>query len=714
MTIWVLILLSLVGYSTAWAQTTGFTYQGNLRNGGTAANGSYDFELLLFDAAAGGTQIGTTLQRSEVSVVNGTFSLHLDFGGQFPGANRFLEIRVRQTGGGALTPLLPRQQINSSPYSIKSMSAETAVNAENAVTASNALQLGGVAANQYVLTADPRMSDARPPTAGSGNYIQNQNAGPQSSSNFNISGDGAIGGSLNVGSGISSFSESNIAVFGNSPFGTAGQFDGRLHVFRDGNATADLQNSQFRIIGKTNPARQFYFGYDTTANAAVIQAADTLVGRPMSLNPIGGFVGIGTVNPNSNIHLKANAPQGFAIQMENTSTAKRLYIGNYGTTGGGNHWSGQDSANTSFLYAENPLIFTTPGGIMFSGSTAAEHMRIGTNGNVGIGVGTTTPYKLQVLSQNPNAFAAHVNTEGLAAGTSYGLVVSAGTDAVDSALQIRDQAGNPLMRVRGNGYVGIGTTNALNRLHVSSSTSGEFSARIDNSASGSGSNGLLINAGDASSNWPLYVQDRTGGSFLFGVRGNGTIQIGGGAADLTGKLSVNGNAQVAGNLVVTGTLQVHTDGTTANAGSVCYGDANYLKRCTSSIRFKKNVHDFHQGLSIVNRLRPVTYDWKSNDRLDLGLIAEEVAIVNPLLATYDGTGQVEGVRYDLLGVVLINAVKEQQTQIEQQSLENADLKATVNRQQAEINSQRLEIDSLRQAVCEINSHASVCKRAGSK
>jgi len=40
-------------------------------------------------------------------------------------------------------------------------------------TATNASQLGGVAANQYVLTGDARLSDARGPTAGSTNCIQN-------------------------------------------------------------------------------------------------------------------------------------------------------------------------------------------------------------------------------------------------------------------------------------------------------------------------------------------------------------------------------------------------------------------------------------------------------------------------------------------------------------------------------------------------------------
>ncbi len=63
------------------------------------------------------------------------------------------------------------------------------------MTATNAAQLGGVAASQYVITTDPRMTDARAPTAGSSNYFQNGTS-PQASSNFNIGGDGTIAGTL--------------------------------------------------------------------------------------------------------------------------------------------------------------------------------------------------------------------------------------------------------------------------------------------------------------------------------------------------------------------------------------------------------------------------------------------------------------------------------------------------------------------------------------
>ena len=163
------ILILVLGSSVIlFSQTTEFTYQGSLRDGASPASGNYDFEFLLFDAAAGGMQLGSTLARNAVAVTGGTFAVNLDFGANFPGANRFIEIRVRQTGGGAYTPLVPRQQVNSAPYSVKAVNADTAVNATNAT------MLGGL------------------PASG---YIQNTSS-PQAGSNFNVSGNGTVGGNL--------------------------------------------------------------------------------------------------------------------------------------------------------------------------------------------------------------------------------------------------------------------------------------------------------------------------------------------------------------------------------------------------------------------------------------------------------------------------------------------------------------------------------------
>lgn len=89
-----------------FSQTTEFTYQGKLSTSGAPANVNHDFEFALFNGA--GAQLGATLTRSNVVVTNGIFTVSLDFGSEFPGANRFLEIRVRPAGsGGGYQQLLP-------------------------------------------------------------------------------------------------------------------------------------------------------------------------------------------------------------------------------------------------------------------------------------------------------------------------------------------------------------------------------------------------------------------------------------------------------------------------------------------------------------------------------------------------------------------------------------------------------------------------------
>jgi len=46
----------LIFVGAALAQTTSFTYQGRLTDGGTPANGTYEIQFTLWDASAGGTQ----------------------------------------------------------------------------------------------------------------------------------------------------------------------------------------------------------------------------------------------------------------------------------------------------------------------------------------------------------------------------------------------------------------------------------------------------------------------------------------------------------------------------------------------------------------------------------------------------------------------------------------------------------------------------------
>ena len=59
---------------TSKAQSTAFTYQGRLEDDGRRANGPYDFRFVLYDAASGGSQVGSMLTNNAVAVSNGLFT----------------------------------------------------------------------------------------------------------------------------------------------------------------------------------------------------------------------------------------------------------------------------------------------------------------------------------------------------------------------------------------------------------------------------------------------------------------------------------------------------------------------------------------------------------------------------------------------------------------------------------------------------------------
>src|SRR5262245_54989716 len=106
------ILVGLWWSIAVTSAQTPITYQGQLKDAGNPANGTYDFQFALFDASSGGAQVGATIAKPGGAVTNGVFSAELDFGSAaFNGAARWLEVSVRLAGSaGAFTTLAPRQR----------------------------------------------------------------------------------------------------------------------------------------------------------------------------------------------------------------------------------------------------------------------------------------------------------------------------------------------------------------------------------------------------------------------------------------------------------------------------------------------------------------------------------------------------------------------------------------------------------------------------
>jgi hypothetical protein len=90
---------------------TAFAFQGRLEQRGAPADGTFDFEIELYDRREGGEPLGRR-ELLDVAVERGRFALALDFGAPFrAAAERWLEVRVREPGRGPYTALAPRQRV---------------------------------------------------------------------------------------------------------------------------------------------------------------------------------------------------------------------------------------------------------------------------------------------------------------------------------------------------------------------------------------------------------------------------------------------------------------------------------------------------------------------------------------------------------------------------------------------------------------------------
>lgn len=223
---WVVTFVILIAAAPVRAQGTAFTYQGRLVENGSAYTGSAEFQATLWSGASGGTALASNSPAALiVGVTNGLFVLPLDFGANFPGANRWLQLEVRTTIG-AFTTLTPRQPLTPAPY---------------AITASN---LSGTLPVAQLSGAVPL---AQLPTA----VVTNGAGGVNLTGTFAGNGAGLAG--VNASS-LNGLVNSNIwQLNGNSV--SAGQFLG----------TTDTNALEFRVNGqralRIEPATNVSYGY---------------------------------------------------------------------------------------------------------------------------------------------------------------------------------------------------------------------------------------------------------------------------------------------------------------------------------------------------------------------------------------------------------------------------------------------------------------------
>ncbi len=128
--------------------------------------------------------------------------------------------------------------------------------------------------------------------------------------------------------------------------------------------------------------------------------------------------------------------------------------------------------------------------------------------------------------------------------------------------------------------------------------------------------------------------------------------------------------------------------TTANADAipVLIDSDGQLGTISSSRRFKKEIKAMDSASEAILALKPVTFHYKSDaaGTPQFGLIAEEVAEVNPDLVVRDADGQIYTVRYDAVNAMLLNEFLKAHHKAQQQQATIAQLKSAMVQQQKEM------------------------------
>ena len=123
------LAICLASPARAAPMGSAYTYQGRLIEGDETDDGLYDFTFKLFDDPCTGTQQAGTVIIDDLDVIDGYFTVELDFGGAFDGHARWLEIAVRpgaSIDGNDFLTLLPRQEVTPTPLALYAQKAEDA------------------------------------------------------------------------------------------------------------------------------------------------------------------------------------------------------------------------------------------------------------------------------------------------------------------------------------------------------------------------------------------------------------------------------------------------------------------------------------------------------------------------------------------------------------------------------------------------------------
>jgi hypothetical protein len=408
-----------------------------------------------------------------------------------------------------------------------------------------------------------------------------------------------------------------------------------------GTSGASTYNSTTGVLN----VPQYASAFSGTTNYHAKFTSSSTIGNSLIYDN-GSQVSFGTITPT---HL-------FEIYKNTTSTTAGVYpainIDNANASGytslyfsqGGVAKAGFDYNNAAVrwdIFSASDMRFITNSG---------ERIRITSAGNVGLGGITSPSYLLDV-----NGIIA-TNSDSAGSGIQGGMIFRYSTQSASSRtwrlandvtnygdFAIRyttTQTGssyNIAMTITSAGNVGIGTSSPNGKLQVSGGDRGT-GIRVESTSNA----GIALYNSVGGREYQLFAADdghfniyeNVGGATRFKLFNNGNIAIGT-TSDNGYKLYVSGTIYATGNI-------------TAN----------------SDLTLKKNLELITNPTDKLMQLNGYSYQWKSDDSHQYGVIAQEVEKILPY-AVSTGNDGIKGVSYNQIIPVLIEAVKEQKKELEE-------------------------------------------------
>ena len=373
--------------------------------------------------------------------------------------------------------------------------------------------------------------------------------------------------------------------------------------------------------------------------------------------------------------------------------------------------------------AEGYLALASLSGGSYETGIGAYSLLSNTTGNFNTGVGAGALFSNTTASENTATGAGALfsnNIFGRSANTADGAfaLFSNTTGAANTAVGERALFAN----ADGAENVAVGAE-ALDQL-----ITGNFNTVVGSSAGGSlttGAGNVFI--GDTSGNSFTSGDDNTCiGTFAasggFGAIGSGNVFIGAMSGNnitsgdnnicignaVLGEMNTSdstyiGNINTTAQPIVAGVDGVTVDLTTGKLG---HG--------VSSRRFKEEIKSMDAASEAIYALKPVTFHYKKaidpTQTLDFGLIAEDVAAVNPELAVRDREGRISNYRRDAVNAMLLNEFLKAHGKMEEQEKTIVELKsgmtalaATVKEQAAQIQKVSAQLEASKPAPQVVNN-----------